>query len=169
MSIQRTFIHPTSNRVNFFLQATYNYIFFNGDTHSIIDINDPSRVKYFRMDNFKAIDNFIQNKIVLLQESNILDPQLEEFSQSIIDHSILNPNYEEEAKEICFKTIEINIRQCIEDRKNECEWLPGQSVNLLNFYIEDSKDKFKSFLQEQRTGGKKSKKRRNKKRKTRKR
>ena len=106
MSIQRTFIHPTSNRVNFFLQATYNYIFFNRDTHSIIDINDPSRVKYFRMDNFKeAIDNFIQNKIVLLQESNILDPQLEEFSQSIIDHSILNPNYEEEAKEICFKLI----------------------------------------------------------------
>lgn len=170
MSIQRTFTHSTSNRVNFFLQATYNYIFFNRDTHSIIDINDPSSVKFFRMDNFKeAIDDFIQNKIVSLQQSNIRYPQLEEFNQSIIDHTILNPNYEEEAKEICFKTIERNIRQCIEDRKNECEWLPGQSVNLLNFYIEDSRDKFNSFLQEQRTGGKKSKKRRNKKRKTRKR
>ena len=169
MSIQRTFIHSTSNRVNFFLESTYNYIFFNRDTHSIRDINDPRIVKFFRMDNFKeAIDDFIQNKIVSLQEANIPDPHLEAFNQSIHDHTILNPNYEEEAKRICFKTIEENIKTSIENRKNECEWLPGQIVNLLEFYIEDSKDKLKSFLnsQEPRTGGKKSKKRRNKKRKT---
>ena len=170
MSIQRTFIHSTSNRVNFFLQATYNYIFFNRDTHSIIDINDPSTVKFFRMDYFKeAIDNFIQNKIVSLREANNIDPNLEAFNQSIRDHSILEPNYEEEAKRICFKTIEENIKNSIYSRENVCEWLPGQTVNLLEFYIEDSKDKLKSFLQEPRTGGKKSKKRRNKKRKTRKR
>ena len=169
MSIQRTFIHSTSNRVNFFLQSTYNYIFFNRDTHSIIDIYDRNKLKFFRMDNFKeAIDTFIQNKIDSLREANNIDPHLEAFNQSITDHSILEPNYEEEAKIYCFETIERNIRQCIEDRKNECEWLPGQIVNLLEFYIEDSKDKLKSFLQEPRTGGKKSKKRRNKKRKTRK-
>tara|TARA_Y100000816_G_scaffold77983_2_gene52989 strand:+ start:11238 stop:11756 length:519 start_codon:yes stop_codon:yes gene_type:complete len=172
MSIQRTFKHSTSNRVNFFLQSTYNYIFFNRDTHSIIDINNPSSKKFFRMDNFKeAIDNFIQNKIVSLREAYIPDSHLEAFNQSITDHSILEPNYEEEAKRICFETIERNIKTSIENRKNECEWLPGQTVNLLEFYIEDSKDKLKSFLnsQEPRTGGKKSKKRRNKKRKTRKR
>ena len=107
MSIQRTFIHSTSNRVNFFLQATYNYIFFNRDTHSIIDINDPSSVKFFRMDNFKqAIDDFIQNKIDSLREANNIDPHLEAFNQSITDHSILEPNYEEEAKIYCFETIE---------------------------------------------------------------
>lgn len=172
MSIQRTFIHSTSNRVNFFLESTYNYIFFKSDTDSIIDINDRSKVKFFRMDNFKeAIDNFIQDKIVSLQKANILDPNLEAFNQSILDHPILQENYEEEAKKICFKTIEENIIRSINNKKNECEWLPGQNVNLLNFYIEDSRDKFKSFLDspEPSIGGKKSKKRKNKKRKTRKR
>ena len=146
MSIQRTFIHSTSNRVNFFLESTYNYIFYKSDTHSIIDINDPNKIKFFRMDNFKeAIDDFIQNKIDTL---------------GITD---------ENAREICFKTVEENIKNSIHRRENVCEWLPGQTVDLLDFYAEDAKDQFKSFLQEQRTGGKKSKKRRNKKRKTRKR
>lgn len=149
MSIQRTFIHSTSNRVNFFLESTYNYIFYKSDTDSIIDINDPNKIKFFRMDNFKeAIDNFIKNKIDTLEITD------------------------ENAREICFKTVEENIKNSIDSRENVCEWLPDQTVNLLEFYIEDSRDNFKSFFdsQEPRTaGGKKSRKRKNKKRKTRKR
>lgn len=148
MSIQRTFKHSTSNRVNFFLQSTYNYIFFNRDTHSIIDIYDRNKLKFFRMDNFKeAIDDFIQNKIDTLEITD------------------------ENAREICFKTVEENIENSINNKDDVCEWLPSQSVNLFEFYIEDAKDQLKRALdsRESRTGGRKSKKRKNKKRKTRKR
>ena len=135
MSIQRTFIHSASNRVNFFLQSIYNYTFYNRDTH-------------FRIDNFKeAIDNFIKNKIDTLEITD------------------------ENAREICFKTVEENIKNSIDRREDVCEWLPGQTVNLLDFYAEDAKDQLNRILdsRQRRTGGRKSKKRRNKKRKTRKR
>jgi hypothetical protein len=148
MSIQRTFIHSASNRVNFFLQSIYNYTFYNRDTHSIIDIYDTNSVKFFRIDNFKeAIDNFIKNKIDTLEITD------------------------ENAREICFKTVEENIKNSIDRREDVCEWLPGQTVNLLDFYAEDAKDQLNRILdsRQRRTGGRKSKKRRNKKRKTRKR
>ena len=103
MSIQRTFIHPRLI-VLISLQSTYNYIFFNRDTHSIIDINNPSTVKFFRMDNFKEAIDILLGKLILF-EKLILDPHLEAFNQSITDHSILEPNYEEEAKIFVLKLL----------------------------------------------------------------